>query len=537
MAPAISSALREIAIYLGLEGERFRAKAYLRAAQSLEAAKGLERLITEGRLSELPGVGASIAGLVEELAATGTAPLLDRLRERWPAMLVELARLPGVGAPKARKLLDALSPRDLDELADMCEAGAVRELPGFGKSSEAKLRDAIRGRHATDRQMLLEHARGQAEAVASYLRASPAVVDAVVCGAIRRWVEIVETIQIAVAVTDGAAARARLAEHPMVKTGALKVDLYLAPPEGFGTAQVLATGSDAHLEKLRARAGRALETIAAADEVAFYRALDLPWIPPEVRDGTDELDDDFSDLVTLEDITGAVHCHTVASDGRNTVAQMATAAEQRGLHFITITDHSQTAGYAGGLSVERLLAQAGEIAEVQAKTKVRLLRGTESDILKDGSLDYPDDVLRTLDVVIASVHQRYKLDQDGMTRRLVAAMRQPVFKIWGHALGRMLMRRPPVDVRFDEILDAIADSPCAIEINGDPHRLDLDPARARAARARGAKFVLSTDAHSTAQLDYIANAVGMARRARIRRGDVLNTLPPDEFARAVAPSR
>jgi len=278
----------------------------------------------------------------------------------------------------------------------------------------------------------------------------------------------------------------------------LRCTLVVAPPAHFGAAQVIATGPDAHVALLRARADRPLEGIEAPDEAGFYRALGLPLIPPECRDGSDELEvADWSDLVTVADITGAVHCHTVASDGKHTILQMARAAEERGLGFLTITDHSQTASYAGGLTTERLLAQAGEIAAAQPDVQVRLLRGTESDILKDGQLDYPDDVLGDLDVIIASIHNRYKLDEAGMTKRVVTALRHPLFKIWGHALGRIILNRPPVDVRFDEILDAIGDAPVAIEINGDPRRLDLDPDRVRRAHARGARFVLSTDAHST----------------------------------------
>jgi DNA polymerase (family 10) len=316
----------------------------------------------------------------------------------------------------------------------------------------------------------------------------------------------------------------------------VRCDLYTARPEQLGVALIAATGPDAHVAALLAR-GLDLAT-AVPDEAAVYRAAGLPAIPPEVRDGDDALSgDDFADLIRAEDIRGAVHCHTVHSDGKNTIAEMATAAASRGLDFITITDHSVSAGYAGGLTEDRLRAQWEEIAAVQRQTGIRLLRGTESDIRRDGELDYDDAVLGELDVVIASIHQRYKLDPEAMTRRVVTAMRHPVFKIWGHALGRMVLSRPPIDVDFDAILDAIAESPAAIEINGDPHRLDLDPERARRAQRRGVKFVLSTDAHSVKQLDYLENAVAMARRARIRKRDVLNALPPDEFARHVKPAR
>jgi len=536
MHPAeIAGALREIAVYLELDGDRYRARAYQRAADSISGLQDVSRLVAEGRLTELPGIGDSLARLIAEIDATGQVAMLDRLRARWPATVVELARLPGVGAAKARILHEALVPADLDELARMCDLGRVRALAGFGRVSEARLRDAIRARHTTRPQLLLPRARELGEALAAHLRAAPAVREVAVCGAARRWVEVVDRIVLAVATTDVAAVRDRLHGHPL----ASQCDLVCAPPVRFGAAMVIATGSDAHVAALRARAGglgTELEAIDAADEAALYRALGLPLLPPEVRDGTDELDGgDLSDLVTLADITGAVHCHTVHSDGRNTIEEMAIAAERRGLGLLTITDHSATASYAGGLGADELRAQRDEIALVQRRVGIRVLFGTEADILKDGELDYPAELAGDLEVVIASVHQRHKLDEDGMTRRLVTAMRQPIFKIWGHALGRLLLGRPPIAVRFDEVLDAIGESQAAIEINGDPHRLDLDPERARQARARGIQFVLSTDAHSVRQLDYLEYAVGMARRARIRKREVLNARPPDELARALSP--
>jgi DNA polymerase (family 10) len=234
-------------------------------------------------------------------------------------------------------------------------------------------------------------------------------------------------------------------------------------------------------------------------------------------------------------VRGAVHCHTRDSDGKASIAEMAAAADALGFDFLTITDHSQSAGYARGLDAERLRAQWDEIDAVQAHTRVRLLKGTEADILADGALDWPDTVLERLDVVIASVHQRYKQDEEAMTRRLVRAMRAPVFKIWGHALGRLLLRREPVACRLDAVLDAIAESPAAIELNGDPYRLDLAPDLARRARARGIRFVLSSDAHSTGGLAAVDYAVHMARRARLTPADVLSCLPADAFAAAVRP--
>jgi DNA polymerase (family 10) len=378
---------------------------------------------------------------------------------------------------------------------------------------------------------------------------------------VRRWCEIVDRLAFAVAAdsrdaiadrlasfalvtsVDRASRDAASADEPIVAflAGGMRAEVHVAPRARLGWAQVVATGSAEHVAQLRARAaerGIDLSRLEAADEQLVYTALGLPWIPPELRDGTDEIaaaraGDRFEDLITLDDLTTAFHCHTVYSDGKHTVAAMAQRAAELGFGAITITDHSAAAAYANGLDLARLREQAAEIAGLPSEA--RILRGTEADILADGSIDVPPEMIGELDVIIASVHQRYGLDEDGNTARLVAAMRQPFFKIWGHALGRLVLRRDPIAVRLDEVLDAIAASPAAIEINGDPHRLDLDPENARRAAARGIKFVLSCDAHSTKALEATRYAVAMARRARIRKSDVLNALPVDELARVIRP--
>ena len=494
----IGAAMREIAALLEREGDRYRARAYRRGAASVEAAHDLPRLIREDRVTELPGIGASLARVVEELHRRGMVDLLERLREKWP----------GVGA---------------------AGAGPLR----------------------------VAEARALGESLAAHLRGAPGVSDARAAGPARRWIELCDRLALAVGTGDPAAAADRLRAHPMVAsvepdpsgrlvarmTGGATCEVHLAPPAAFGAALLAATGPEPHLALLAARAaagGRSLVDVAAPDEDAIYRALGLAPVPPELRDGTDEIDaaaaGDFSDLVTAADVRGAVHCHTTYSDGTASVEGMARAAEERGLAYLTITDHSPSAHYAGGVEIERLREQWREIAEVERRVPVRLLRGTESDIRADGALDYPDEILARLDVVIASIHQRFKQGEDDMTHRLVTALGHPRFKIWGHALGRLIGSRDPVACRFDEVLEALLAAPGAIEINGDPRRLDLDPVRARQARDRGARFVLSVDAHSTDALDYLEFAVAMARRARLRRDDVLNTLPADEFARAVSPA-
>jgi len=352
----------------------------------------------------------------------------------------------------------------------------------------------------------------------------------------------------AVVEREGRRAHVRLADgvHAHVEA--------VPPPEHVPTL-VRLTGSSAHYEKLQARAEakglvlseRALtprrgHAVALPDEAALYRRLGLQYVPPELREDEGEVEAAAAgalpeDLVEESDVRGLVHCHTYYSDGKHSVEEMARGADALGMEYITITDHSPTAHYAGGLDEDRLKRQWDDIALAQEKVKVRLLRGTESDILADGALDYPDRIIEQLDVVVASIHNRYKMGEDEMTRRLVRAMRLPVFKIWGHALGRYVRSRPPIACRVEEVLDAAAASKAAIEVNGDPHRLDMEPRWLRKARERGLRFVISTDAHSVRALQNFRYGVAMARRGWVRRGEVLNTLASDAFRHAVKPTQ
>jgi DNA polymerase (family X) len=559
----IAALLRELAVYYELDGDRHRAFAYERAARATEAANGLHRLIDEGRLETLPGVGPSIARVIAELARRGTVEVLGRLRDKWPAIVIELAQLPKVGVSKARRIHETLAPANLDAVAALCAAGALRELPGFGKISEQRILQAIEDRRRRGVRMLLVDAEPHATSLAHHLLGDPAVLAVELGGPVRRACEVIDHLACAVAADHRDAVIDRLSGFALIAsiergdgdgpivgtlTGGLRVELHVAPRGKLGWAHIVATGSAEHVAQLIEHAARrgvlatALDELGG-DEAAVYRGLGLPWIPPELRDGSDELaaalaGDDFGDLITLADLTTAFHCHTTDSDGKASIGEMAAAAAEHGFAGITITDHSAAATYASGLDAARLRAQRAEIAALRDQgtaQRARILHGTEADILVDGAIDVPGELIGELDVIIASIHQRHQLDQDAMTHRLVTAMRQPFFKIWGHALGRLVLRRDPIDVRLDEVLDAAAGSQVAIEINGDPHRLDLDPVSARAAARRGLPFVLSCDAHSIRGLGATRFAVAMARRARIRKRAVLNALPCDQLAEAIRP--
>jgi DNA polymerase (family 10) len=547
---AIAAKLREISIYFDLDGDRHRAIAYDRAAKSIEACNGLHRLLDEGRLEELPYVGPSIARVVGDLARRGSSVVLEQQRAKWPMVIVELAQLPGVGTSRARKLHDALAPADLDAVAAACRAGAVRVVPGFGELSEAKILRAIEERRTRGARAIHVDAEEHALALARYLSADPAIERVELAGQLRRWCEVVDAIVLAIASDAPDAVVERVRAYGLATSiergdsgitarlaDGMRCEIAIAAPARFGGALVRATGSPAHVAALdelcRAR-GIALDD--AREEADVYARLDLPFVPPELRDGSDELSGErFDDLVALADITCAFHCHTTYSDGKDSIAAMAAAARALGMRAITITDHSAAATYAGGIDATGLRAQADEIAALGDAAPVRILRGTEADILADGAIDVPAELVGELDLVIASVHQRYKLDEAAMTARLVAAMRAPFFKVWGHPLGRLVLKRDPIAVRLDDVLDAVAESRAAIELNGDPYRLDLAPEHARAAAARGIRFVVSSDAHSTKGLEAMRWSVAMARRARLRKHQVLNTLPIDELAEAIRP--
>jgi DNA polymerase (family 10) len=550
----IAAQLREIAVYFDLDGDRHRALAYDKAARSIEAAKGLHRLLDEGRLTELPGIGPSIAKTVDELARNGTSGILEKQRAKWPSVIVELAALPSIGVLKARKIHQALSPENLDAVAIAAREGKLRDLPGFGKISEAKILKAIEERSTRGAREIHIDAESRALSFAQYLRAEKSTTRVEVAGQVRRFCEIVDHLSFAIETNAREQVIDRIANYSLVTSldrdddvivarlvDGMTCELHIAKPAQFGWAFICATGSPDHVELLRQRARERNAELAGSEEAEVYQALGLPYLPPEVRDGTDELaaadaGDDFKDLVTLADVTAAFHCHTTYSDGKDSITEMAQAAAELGMSAITITDHSAAASYAGGLDLAGLRSQHAEIAAL-GPLPVRVLKGTEADILADGTIDVPPDIVPELDLVIASVHQRYKADENAMTERLVKAMKQPFFKVWGHALGRLVLRRDPIPVRLDEVLDAIASSRAAIEINGDPYRLDLDPVNARKAAALGIPFVLSSDAHSTRSLGAVRYAVAMARRARIRKRDVLNTLPPDELAERIRPQR
>jgi DNA polymerase (family X) len=562
----VARALREIAALM--EAERanpFKVKAYERGARALEGmAEDLGVLVREERLTSVPGIGTALASTISELFRTGSSPQLERLRQRLPPGVQELGQV--LSLSRISALHGALGISGLNDLEEAARAGRIRGVKGFGVKTEQKILADIEALRTRGTETLLHEATREGDALLGHLRADTSIARAEIAGALRRRRETIDRLVAVVATRTASKALDHAARYPaaaaqlerdgerllMRLPDGLNVEVHAVTPPRFALAWHRHTGSDAHLAKLAQLAG--LKELAfdesgvaangrrlsVKDEADIYQHLGLPFLEPELREDEGEVEAALTGalpaaLIRTEDVLGLVHCHTHYSDGKNSVEEMARGAEALGMQYITITDHSPTAHYAGGLPLDRLKRQWDDIARAQEKVTVRLLRGTESDILQDGALDYPDAVLEQLDVIVASVHNRHKMDADQMTRRIVTAMRRPQFKIWGHALGRYVLSRPPFAVHMEKVLDAVAESRAAVEINGDPHRLDMEPRWVREAKKRGIHFVVSTDAHSVGALRNVRWGVDMARRGWLAPQDVLNTRPVDAFREAVRP--
>ena len=555
----VAAALQEIAQIMDLKGGqyRFKAKAYNAGARAIQAVADLDRLVREDRLTSLPRIGDALAAQIRQLYLTGESSVLIELRKEFPAGIVELSSVPGLSVQKIRILTEELGITSIAELKAAAEAGKLREVKGFGPKTEARLlKQLATPVEKPKRRLHLHHAWNTADQVVDYLKAIDGVVEVSVAGSLRRWVETVDVIEIVAGTDDPQSLIEKLLQFPSILSSHLEdentcvaqfsdgaqVRLTAVPPEDFCLTLFVKTGSQAHLERVQQYAERKKLNFAKLPrtEEQLYKRLGMAYIPPELREDQGEIEAAIAkklpeELVTEADIKGIVHCHTTYSDGIHTLDAMVRGAEAMGMKYITITDHSPTAIYANGLNVDRLKRQWDEIDELQEQVSIKILRGTESDIIATGNLDYPDNVLEKFDVIVASIHARYKMDAAKMTERITAAMRQPVFKIWGHALGRLLERRAPIECDVERILDVIAESKAAIEINGDPYRLDLEPRWVREARKRKIRFVISTDAHSVKALHNVKYGVAMARRGWVTRKEVLNTLSPAAFAKAVKP--
>jgi DNA polymerase (family 10) len=563
--------LSQIGALLAVKGEqKFKARAYAGAARALIAldTDDLGPLVRSGELAEVPGIGPATLSVVRELVETGESSYLNTLREGIPEGMLELFRVPGLNTAKIQLIHDSLGVQSLEDLERVAQNGQLAGLPKFGKKTAEKI---LKGIEILRRDAHLK--RFPAAAVEAHLLLAnivkhPDITQAAVAGAIRRHNELVSGIDIvAECSADPASVAASFARSPGVREANIRddpgsvhirfvdgthLDMHCVNKADYPVALWRATGSAPHVEEMTVLArnrgfeiagnsliGKQGNRVDLADEDAFFTALDLAPIPPEMREGMGEIEAaarrQLPDLVTFDDLRGVLHCHTDYSDGAATLEQMANAAKERGWDYIGISDHSESAFYAGGLKRDKLLRQQEEIDELNARMDgFRILKGIEADILADGRLDYDAAILDGFDYVIGSIHSRFSMGGDAMTKRVLAAMDDPHLTVLAHPTGRLLLTREPYPINIQAVLEKAAQVGVAVELNADPHRLDLDWRYCRQAKELGVKIEIGPDAHSTAGLDNVHFGIGMARKAWLEPGEILNTGSADDviaFAR------
>jgi DNA polymerase (family 10) len=558
----IAAALDELGVLYELDGAvKYRVLAYSSAAQAIrESPVSVAELAAQGRATQIPGVGKTLAEKIDALLETGEIPAAAKLKAKFPPSLIEVTRVPGLGAKTARRLFEELDVVSLEDLKAAAEGERIRGLKGLGPKVEenvlaqlAKLKspdDLAKGR------VLLSKAAPVAEALAEALREHPAANRVEVAGSVRRWAETCKDIDLIATAEEPVELAEHLASHPLIASAGnpgpnglraqthngISVDLRIVAPEAFGNLLQHFTGSQAHNIELREDAvKRGLsvsehgitevesgEVELCASEQAVYARLGYEYVEPELREGRGELraarDGELPELVTVEDIRGDLHSHTTLSDGHNTLEEMAAAARSRGYAYFAITDHSASHGFGDHVTAERLEQRIEEVeAWNQGKRGFRLLAGSEINIGLDGSLDYPEELVRRLDWVVASVHTSFAIDEKEMTARVLAAIENPDVDCIGHLTGRLIGRREPYGIDVEAVAEAAASTGTMLEINGNPNPRDLSEHHARLAREAGARIVINTDAHRIETLENMRYGVATARRAWLGKDDIANT--------------
>ncbi len=568
----IAQVLEEVADVLEIQNENtFRVRAYRNAARTIEVQTApLSRLVEEGSpLTELPGIGKEMANHIKEMVETGTLGFRDKLLAEVPRSLIELVRLPGVGPKKARKLWDDLKICSVDELEEAAKAGRIASVAGFGAKTQEKILAGIQDWRQHTSRMLLIEAERFVEPLVGYLRAIPEVERLEVAGSYRRRRETVGDIDLlAIATVPGPVMEGFLHYPQVAKTLAagdtkssvtlgsgLQVDLRVVPPDCYGAALVYFTGSKEHNVKLRRRAveqGLRIseygvfrvhedareEFVAGREEADVYASVGLPWIPPEMREDRGEIEaavrGSLPRLIETSDMRADLHMHSIWSDGRQTIEEMVEACAARGYEYMVISDHSKVLAMTNGLDAYRLREQWKEIDEIRARhPEIRILRSMEVDILADGSLDLEDEMLAGLDMVLVSLHSRFDLPQAQQTERVLRALEHPEVNVFCHPTARIINRRKGAEMDLDLIFRRAAELGVALELNSSPNRLDLRDDHLRLARELGCRFVINTDSHRIIELDLMRYGIDQARRAGLEPRHVLNTLPYEEFRKAI----
>ncbi len=561
---AVARHFADLADLIEIQGANpFRIRAYRNAARTIEnLTEAVADIAADAdrKLDDLPGIGKDLAEKIVTIIDTGRLPQLDELRETIPPGVPDMLRLPGIGPKKVAVLFRELSITSLDQLKQAAQNGQVAPLKGFGKKTQQIILDEIPRVAEAGKRFYLADAKTDADAIAADLLQLDSVTQASVSGSCRRRQETVGDLDLLVTSTDSAAAMDRLAAHPSVENvlargetkqrvrlnSGIELDLRVVPEDSYGAAMQYFTGSKEHNIMIRRRAQerglklneyglfRGEQPVAGRMEEEVYAAVDLPWIPPELRENRGEIQQaeqgKLPELVQKGDIRGDLHMHTTATDGTATIREMVEAAKTRGLKYIAITDHSKRVSMANGLDASRLRKHWKAIDKVRGQVSgIDVLCGIECDILEDGTMDLDDDVLSEADWVIAVLHYGLKQPQQQINKRLLNAIRCPYVSIIGHPSGRLVLKRTGADIGYDAVFRAAADHGVMMEINAHPSRLDLDDVHATAARDHGIPIVISTDAHSPAGLDVMRYGVFQARRAGLEKRDIANTRTFQQF--------
>jgi len=565
--PDIARAFEEVADLLEIKDENpFRVRAYRNAARTVrDFPEPIADWVRAARdLTEIPGIGEDLAGKIATLVATGELPLRKQLLAKLPSGLLDLLRIPGLGPKRVKLLYSKLRIKSAADLSKALAAGKVTKLKGFGPKMEEKIRAGLGQAQVTERRMLLNEAETQSEAIVAYLKAGGAVRDIEVAGSYRRRRETIGDLDVLVTSSDSPKVMDRFVKYGEVAEvvshgetrstvklrGGLQVDLRAVEPAAYGAALQYFTGSKAHNVELRTIAQdmgyklneyglfKGTRRVAGKTEQEIYAKLGMDWMPPELREARGEIAlaraHRLPQLVERADLRGDLQMHTSATDGKGTIDEMAAAARQLGYEYIAITDHSKRVTMALGLDPKRLREQWKAIDAWNAgATGLTILKSVEMDILENGALDLPDDVLAEADYVVATIHYGIDQPEREITRRLVSAAQHPFVDAIGHPTGRILLKREPYRVAFDALARAAAQSGCLLELNGHPERMDLPDTLAAAAKQLGARFVLSTDSHQPNNLTFMKYAVDLARRGGLEAADILNTRPLAEFRKGL----